>query len=67
MIGMEWLLTREVVVGLAILGALPSVAASLLQMRGGISAARAKQLNWAGYGLMGSSMVLFIVTGFRAH
>ena len=66
MMGMEWLLTREVVVGLAILGALPSVAASLLQMRGGISETRAKQLNRAGCGLMGLSMVLFIVTGFRS-
>lgn len=64
---MEWLLTREVVVGLALLGALPSVAASILQMRGGISAARAKQLHWVGYGLMGSSMALFIVTGFRSN
>ena len=64
---MEWLLTREVVVGLAILGALPPVAASLLQMRGGISAARAKHLTWLGYGLMGLSMALFIATGFRSH
>jgi len=63
---MEWVLTREVVVGLAILGALPSVAASMLQMRGGMSAARAKQLNRVGYGLMGLSMLLFIVTGFRS-
>jgi hypothetical protein len=64
---MDSLLTREVVVGLAILGALPSVAASMLQMRGGISAARAKQLNLVGYGLMGLSMLLFIIVGFRTQ
>jgi hypothetical protein len=64
---MDWLLTREVVVGLAILGALPSVAASVLEARGGITPARARQLNLAGYVLMGLSMLLFIVVGFRAH
>lgn len=64
---MEWLLTREVVVGLAILGAAPSVVASVLETRGGISAGRARQLNLLGYGLMGLSMLLFIVVGFRAH
>ena len=64
---MDWLLTREVVVGIAILGALPSLAASVLAARGGISPARAKQLNLAGYGLMALSMLLFVVAGFRAH
>ena len=64
---MEWLLTREVVVGLAVLGALPSVAASVLAARGDISPARAKQLNLVGYGLMGISMLLFIIVGFRSH
>ena len=62
---MDWVLTREAVAGLAVLGALPSVVASLLQVRGSISAVRAKQLNLLGYGLMGLSMVLFIVAGFR--
>ena len=64
---MEWLLTREAVVGLAILGALPSVASSMLQMRGAISAGRAQQLNLLGYGLMGLSMLLFIVVGFQSR
>ncbi|HWP88667.1 MAG TPA: hypothetical protein VNM70_12345 [Burkholderiales bacterium] len=64
---MEWLLTREVVVGLAVLGALPSVAASVLAARGGISPARARQLNLVGYSLMGISMLLFITVGFRSH
>jgi len=62
---MEWLLTKESVVGLAVLGALPSVAASVLQVRGAISEARAKQLNWLGYGLMGLSILLFLVVGLR--
>jgi hypothetical protein len=62
---LDWLLTREVVITLAVLAAIPSVAASLLQVRGKISAARARQLNFAGYVLMGISMALFIVIGFR--
>jgi len=61
----EWLIAKEVVVGLAILGALPSTVASVLQARGNISAARARQLNLLGYGLMGLSMALFIVAGFQ--
>ena len=62
---MDWLLTREVVITLAVMAAIPSVAASLLQVRGKISAARARQLNLVGYVLMGISMALFIVIGFR--
>ena len=62
---LDWLLTREAVITLAVLAAIPSVAASLLQVRGKISAARARQLNFAGYVLMGISMALFIVIGFR--
>ena len=64
---MGWLLTREAVVTIAVLGALPAVAASILQVRGVISATRARQLNIAGYALMGFSMVLFIIAGFRSH
>ena len=64
---MEWILTREAVVAIAVLGALPSVAASILQTRGSIGAARARQLNVAGYVLMGISMALFIIVGFRAR
>ena len=61
---MDWILTREAVVTLAVLGAIPSVAASVLQTRGSIDALRAKQLNIAGYALMALSMALFIVVGF---
>lgn len=63
---MDWLLTREAVITLAVLGAIPSVAASVLQVRGSISAPRARQLNLAGYVLMGISMLLFIVVGYRS-
>ena len=62
---MDWLLTRGAVITLAVLGALASTAASMLQVRGLISAERARQLNLAGYVLMGISMALFIVAGFR--
>jgi hypothetical protein len=54
-----------VVITLAVLAAIPSVAASLLLVRGKISAARARLLNLAVYVLMGISMALFLVFGFR--
>ena len=62
---MDWLLTREAVIALAVLGAIASTAASVLQVRGRIGAARARQLNAAGYVLMAISMALFITIGFR--
>ena len=62
---MDFLFTRPVVITLAVLGALASTAASVLQVRGVISAERARQLNLAGYALMGISMALFIIAGFR--
>lgn len=67
MTAIDWLASREVVIGLAIAGALPSVLAGVLTRRGSIGASRARQLDLAGYGLMGLSMVLFIVAGFRSH
>lgn len=63
---MDWLLTREAVITLAVVGAVASVAASVLQARGRMDAARAKRLNTAGYGFMAASMLLFIVAGFRS-
>ena len=63
---MDLLLTREAVIALAVLGAVFSTAASILQVRGTIGAARARQLNVAGYVFMGVSMLLFIVVGYRA-
>jgi hypothetical protein len=62
---MDWLLTRETVIALAVLGAVFAVAASALQVRGAIGPARARQLNLAGYACMGVSMALFIVIGMR--
>jgi hypothetical protein len=62
----DWLLTRETVITLAILAAVLSVAASVLQAKQKIGAARAKQLNAAGYALMGVSMLLFIIVGYRS-
>jgi hypothetical protein len=64
---MDWILTRETVIVLAVLGAVPSIAASMLQTRGSISVLRARQLNLTGYALMAVSMALFIVAGFRAQ
>lgn len=63
---MDLLLTREAVIGLAVLGAVLSTAASVLQVRGVIGAVRAKQLNVAGYACMGVSMLLFIIVGYRS-
>jgi predicted membrane channel-forming protein YqfA (hemolysin III family) len=62
---METLLTRPVIIGLAIAGALVAVAASVLQTQGKVSTERARQLNLAAYVLMGVSMALFIVVGLR--
>jgi hypothetical protein len=60
---MELLLTKPVVVTLAILGAVLSSSASFLQMRGYVSEKTAKALNWAGYAVMGASMLLFVLAG----
>jgi len=62
---MELLLTRPVVVALAVLGALLSTLASLLQRNGVVSERSARVLNYAGYGLMGASMLLFALAGLR--
>jgi hypothetical protein len=62
----DWLVTREAVITLAVLGAVASTAASALQVRGKIDASRARQLNIAGYVLMGLSMLLFIIAGYRS-
>jgi uncharacterized protein with PQ loop repeat len=62
---LDLLLTREAVITLAVLGAVFSSAASMLQVRGTIGAPRARQLNIAGYVCMGISMFLFIVVGYR--
>jgi hypothetical protein len=63
---MDWLLARETVITLAVLGAIVSVSASLLQSSSRIGAERAKQLHTTGYGLMAVSMLLFIVVGIKS-
>lgn len=60
---MELLLTKPVVVALAVLGAVLCSLASFLQMRGYVSEKTGKALNWAGYGVMGASMLLFVLAG----
>ena len=60
---MDWLTSRETVIALAILGAIASVIAALPRIR---KAGFARTLNAAGYALMATSMLLFIVAGFRS-
>jgi len=60
---MELALSRPVVVGLAVLGALLSTAATLLQRRGVLTERGAQILNYAGYGVMATSMLLFVLAG----
>lgn len=60
---MELLLNRPVVVTLAVIGALLATAASMLQRRGIVGERGARVLNYAGYGFMGASMVLFALAG----
>ncbi len=62
---MEVLLTRPVVVALALLGAGFSLAASVLHARGLVTAEGARRLNRLGYVCMGVSIALFIVAGVR--
>jgi hypothetical protein len=60
---MEFLLTRPVVVTLALIGAVLSTSASFLQTRGYVGEKAGKALNYAGYGVMGASMLLFVLAG----
>lgn len=62
---MELLFSRPVVVAFAVLGALLSTAASILQSRGLVGEGGARILNYAGYGFMGASMLLFVLAGLR--
>lgn len=57
-----WLLNREVVVSLAVVGAAMVTAASLLGGR--ITAQRAVWLNRAGYAITWLSVLIFIIVGF---
>ncbi|MGH8708905.1 MAG: hypothetical protein ACREVD_12710 [Burkholderiales bacterium] len=62
---MEALLSRPVVVALAVLAALLVLGASALRASGRLSEAQARRLNVAGYAVMGASMLLFILAGLR--
>lgn len=60
---MDWILSREVMITMAVLGAIAAVLATLPRIR---SAGLGRSLNWAGYALMGSSMLVFIIMGLRS-
>lgn len=60
---MELLLTKPVVVALAVIGAVLATAASMLQKRGIVGGRGARILNYVGYGVMGTSMLLFALAG----
>ena len=60
---LEVLLTRPAVVAFAVLGAVLSTAASVLQVKGILGERNARLMNWAGYGAMGVSMLLFALAG----
>ena len=62
---MESLLSKPAVVGLAVLGALIAVAASVLGATGTLNQAQARRLNRVGYIVMGASMLLFALAGLR--
>jgi hypothetical protein len=61
---MDVLLTRPTVIGLAVIGGILSVIAMSLRKRQGAQQL-ARQLDVAGYVFMGTSILLFIVVGFR--
>ena len=63
---MGWLLSREACIAFAVVGALLSTAASILQVRKALSARNARLMNYAGYAAMGASMLVFIIAGFRS-
>ena len=50
-------------VALAVLGAILCSLASYLQTRGRVSEKTGRTLNYAGYGAMGASMLLFVMAG----
>jgi len=62
---MDFLLTRPVVVTLAILGALLATTASILQAKGILGPRGGKILNYTGYAAMALSMALFAFAGLR--
>lgn len=62
---MEVVFSKPVVVALAVAGALLCSGASFQQLRGYVGEKAGKAMNWAGYGVMGASMLLFVLAGLR--
>ncbi len=62
---MDILVDRRLVVALALAGGILSVLASMLRIRGVVGERGRRVLDYAGYGCMGTSMVLFLVAGLR--
>ena len=60
---MELLLAKPVVVTLAVVGAVLATAASMLQRHGIVGERGARILNYVGYGVMGASVLLFVLAG----
>ena len=60
---MDWVLSRETMIAMAVLGATASVLATLPRIR---ATGLARSLNAMGYILMGASMLVFIVIGLRS-
>ena len=60
---MDWILSRETMIAMALLGAAASLLSTLPRIR---SAGLARNLNSAGYVLMGASMLVFIIIGLRS-
>jgi hypothetical protein len=59
----DWILSREAMIALAVLGGAASLLATLPRVR---SAGLGRSLSTAGYVLMGASMLVFIVIGLRS-
>lgn len=59
---MDWVLSRETMIALAVLGALSAVLATLPRVR---SSGHARKVTIAGYVLMGASMLVFVILGLR--
>ncbi len=63
---LDSLLTRELMIGLALIGGACSLLQMLLQRKGLGSPMLLKLVNQAAYGFMAASMVVLVVAGFRA-
>ena len=63
---LDSLLTRELMIGLALIGGVCSLVQMLLQRKGVGSPMLLKRFNQAAYGFMAASMVVLVVAGFRA-